>query len=131
MGKSIGIQKLIKSIELSSKRGQDTLVYKTSSQQNEVLNLLYQQGLIKSYQEFPGIVVIKLKTSVTEYRPFINIEKPKRINHKKTVSFSDLTRLQRKDGGSSYYVLSTDKGIITSFDAITNNIGGKILFKVS
>jgi ribosomal protein S8 len=44
---------------------------------------------------------------------------------------ANLVKLQRREGGAAYYIISTDKGIMTSFDAIKLNLGGLILFRVA
>ena len=54
-----------------------------------------------------------------------------KLSRKPTVSVNELIKLQRREGGTVYYILNTDKGLLTSFDAILNNVGGSILFKIS
>jgi ribosomal protein S8 len=132
MVKSNSLRLLLSSIKLASIRGQEHLVFKVKDKNTEVLRVLYKAGVIKSYQELPGLVVIQLKTvkKGNSSNAFTSFDH-KLSKQKGSISATDLSRLQRREGGSAFYVLTTDLGVVTSFDAITNNIGGRVLFKVT
>lgn len=107
-------------------------MFKKHGDYKQILNMLVSLGFILSYQEFPKLLFIKLKSYTRTYqsKAFISIKKVKNIQRKNIISAKELIKLQRREGGAAYYILTTDKGLVTSFDAINIHVGGRILFKI-
>jgi ribosomal protein S8 len=124
---------LLNAIKKASKKNQEVLFFKKVGNYSTVLQLLTKEGFISSFQDNVNFLVIRLKLFKSTSAKSINVLKPaQRLGRKNlTVSFKELLTLQRKEGVSSYFVLSTDQGLLTSFLAIEKCIGGKLLFKIS
>jgi ribosomal protein S8 len=121
---------LIASIKKASSKGSEILFFKKTGDHSKILKLLISEGFITAFQDYSKFLVIRIKISNNKAINLINATK--RIGRKNfTVSFKELLKLQRQEGFSSYYVLNTDQGLITSFIAIEKSIGGKLLFKIS
>jgi ribosomal protein S8 len=97
------------------------------------LYLLYKIGLIKSFHILPNdlqiLVYLKYKKNKMPLIHSINlISKPgKRVYW--TLSF--LSKNYRKHAMSTFYIISTSKGLITSNEALLyKNISGEILCKI-
>jgi ribosomal protein S8 len=119
-------QHLIASVQQALVRRKEVLVFKKRGTYSAVLDLLVRLGLIKTYQELPTLLVIRLRTfgpSGTELR---HLSTPNL-----TLSLHSLRTYQRRVGGSSCYILTTDRGFVTSFDALTQGISGKVLCRVA
>lgn len=126
---------LINSIKKSIDKNHEVLLFKTTGDHNKILQLLLNEGFIVSFQKYKNFVIIRIKmvekTGVNQKR-FQFLELARRINRKNyTISLKDLLSLQRREGGAAYYVLNTDKGLLTSFAAIENRVGGELLLKIS
>jgi ribosomal protein S8 len=132
--KNIGeLQHLISSIKKAADRGQDSLVFKTSTSYTTILDILVGGGFIKAYYIASSVLVIRFKayTQMHKLKAFTFLGKVNRLGRKGSISLYDLLKLQRREGGTAYYILSTDRGILTSFDAIYHQLGGKILFRIA
>jgi|GEM_PF-4746536 ribosomal protein S8 len=125
-------QHLLSSIKKSADRGRKTLLFKKRGDYNNVLALLVKMGFIQSYQEWPEVLKIQLKqlNKPRCFKAFVELHKGKRVGRKASVGLYELTKLQRRESGAAYYVLNTDRGVMTSVDAINLHIGGKILFRI-
>jgi ribosomal protein S8 len=121
---------LITSIKKASSKGLEILFFKKTGDHSKILKLLISEGFITAFQDYSKFLVIRIK--ISNNKAINLISATKRIGRKNfTVSFKELLKLQRQEGFSSYYVLNTDQGLITSFIAIEKSIGGKLLFKIS
>jgi len=126
---------LISAIKKTLDKNHEVLLFKTSGDHNQILQLLLNEGFITSFQKYNGFVVIRIKAADKvgiNHKRFQFIELAHRIGRKNyTMSLKDLLSLQRREGGAAYYVLNTDKGLLTSFAAIENKVGGQLLLKIS
>lgn len=110
-------------------KGLEILFFKKIGNYSTILKLLLDEGFISSFQEQDKFVIVRLK--VTTKSIYI-LKSSGRIGRKNfTVSFKELLALQRREGFSTYYILNTDKGFLSSFLAIEKGVGGKLLFKIS
>lgn len=126
---------LINSIKKNIDKNHEVLLFKTAGNHDKILQLLLNEGLITSFQNHKNFIIIRIKviekTAINQKR-FQFVELANRINRKNyTISLKDLLSLQRREGGAAYYVLNTDKGLLTSFAAIENRVGGELLLKIS
>lgn len=122
-------------IKKALNKGHEVLFFKKQGSHTTILRLLLDEGFIISFQEHAEFVVIRLKvisSSSINNKSFVTLESAYRIGRKNfTISLKELLSLQRREGGTSYYILNTDKGLLTSFAAIENSIGGKLLLKIT
>jgi ribosomal protein S8 len=85
-----------------------------------VLKQLLKGGVILSYytvgKQYFGISTRGLRSG---FRP---------IKHQ-MISFSDLKKLQYREGGVTSYMLYTDRGLCSSNLAISQHLGGKLVLK--
>jgi ribosomal protein S8 len=126
---------LIGSLKKASEKGHEILFFKKIGNHNAILNLLLIEGFLVSFQDYKSFVIIRLKIFTQlglDNKSFISIEPASRIDHKNfTISLNELLSLQRREGGTAYYILNTDKGLLTSFGEIEKRVGGKLLLKIS
>lgn len=126
---------LISAIKKTLDKNHEVLLFKTSGDHNQILQLLLNEGFITSFQKYNGFVIIRIKAADkvgVNHKRFQFVELAHRIGRKNyTMSLKDLLSLQRREGGAAYYVLNTDKGLLTSFAAIENKVGGQLLLKIS
>jgi ribosomal protein S8 len=126
---------LIASIKKASDKGLELVFFKKHDSHTLILQLLLIEGFIVAYQEHKNFLVIRLKSNSiggNNTKSFSILHPTHRIGRKNlTVSFQELIKLQRREGMSTYYILNTDCGLITSFAAIEKGIGGKLLIKIS
>jgi ribosomal protein S8 len=128
------LQHLISSIKKAADRSQETVIFKKSGRYHAaVLDVLVQAGFIKTYKELPELLVIRLKShGFTHQVPsFVELAKVSRVGRQANINIQQLTKLQRREGGAAYYIMSTDQGIMTSFEAIARHISGKVLFRIA
>lgn len=123
---------LLSKINLAVKRKQTKIVLKKLKSYTPLLEILVAQGHIKSYEEYPDLLIIHLKIMATthKYSPVVELNFAGRVGRKSTVSFYHLNKLQRRQGFMSTYILGTDRGLLTSPQALSRNVGGKILAKL-
>jgi len=126
---------LISSIKKTLDKNHAVLMFKTESNHNKILQMLLNAGFILSFQNQTGLIIIRLNLVESigiNKKRFSFVESAYRIGRKNyTISLKDLLSLQRREGGAAYYVLNTDKGLLTSFDAIEKRVGGQLLLKIS
>jgi ribosomal protein S8 len=124
---------LLSAIKKALTKNQEMLFFKKTNDHSTVLQLLVKEGFISSFQNNTSFLVIRLKLFKGTNTKSIHVLKfAQRVGHKNyTISFKELLLLQQKEGVSSYFVLLTDQGLLTSFLAIEKCIGGKLLFKIS
>lgn len=123
---------LISLLNKASFQGKNFFIFKKKGNYSKILNILSYLGFIKGYEEFPDLLILHLKNTRQTKRvaSFANISKIGRLDRKDSVSLRNLIKLQRREMGVSYFVLNTDKGVLTSIDAIKNKVGGKPIFKI-
>jgi small subunit ribosomal protein S8 len=126
---------LISSIKKMLDKNHEILSLKITGNHSTILQLLLNEGFITSFQSYNNFVVIRAKYNTkagSNSKQFGLIELTGRISRRDyTVSLKDLLTLQRREGGAAYYVLNTDKGLLTSFNAIDKRVGGQLLLKIS
>lgn len=100
-----------------------------------ILQLLLNEGFITSFQTHKNFVVVRLKVTpsiMLNNKSFTSLEPAQRVGRKNyTVSLKELLSMQRREGAAAYYILNTDKGLLTSFSAIEKGVGGKLLLKIT
>jgi ribosomal protein S8 len=126
---------LVSAIKKASDKGLEFLFFKKKNNHYLILQLLRTEGFIVSYQEHPNFLIIRLKSNAQGARntkAFSILNATQRIGRKNfTVSLQELIKLQRREGMSTYYIINTDYGLVTSFSAIEKGVGGKLLIKIS
>lgn len=111
--------------------------FKTTKNNKLILNMLLSGGYILSYKIYDDFIYIRFKNNgevknTRTLNPFINIIKSVRMKQKNnTFSLEDLIKLQKREGNVVNYLLNTDKGLLTSQEAINKRIGGKVLIKIT
>lgn len=119
----------ISAVNKTITKGLEILFFKKTGDYSKILKLLLDEGFISSFQEQAKFVIVRLKVTP---KSIYMLKTANRIGRKNfTVSFKELLSLQRREGFSTYYILNTDKGFLTSFLAIEKGVGGKLLFKIS
>lgn len=125
---------LISSIKKTIDRNREVLLFKATGDHSKILQLLLNGGFITSFQPYKGFIAIRVRhvsKIAANQKRFNFIELASRIGRKNyTISLKDLQLLQRREGGTAYYVLNTDKGLLTSFNAIEKCVGGDLLLKI-
>jgi ribosomal protein S8 len=125
---------LILAIKKASDKNSEFVFFKKQSSHSLILKLLLAEGFIISFQEHPNFLVIRLRSTIQNNfntKSFSVLKTTHRLSRKNlTVSLQELVSLQRREGASTYYILTTDQGLLTSFSAIEKGIGGKLLLKI-
>lgn len=116
-------------------RNREVLLFRSRGNHSRILQLLLNEGFITSFQSYDGFLVVRLrrveKAGIGQRR-FNLIELAKRIGRRNhTISLNDLRLLQRREGGTAYYILNTDRGLLTSFGAIEKCVGGDLLLRIA
>ena len=120
---------LISALQKALTKNLEILCFKKKENHQAILSLLFSEGLISSFQIHPNFLIIRLKPFS---KTLFTIKTAQRIGRKNlTVSTKELISLQRQAGASSYFILSTDYGFLTSLLAIEKGIGGKLILKIS
>jgi ribosomal protein S8 len=123
---------LLARLNKAAQTKQHIVIVKKLGSYASLLDVLVRVGCIKTYVEYPDLLLIKLKIAygTTKLNGFRTISNVSRTQRKSTTSFSALKKFQRGNSGPSFCVLATDKGLLTSFEAAKKKIGGKILFQI-
>lgn len=126
---------LISAIRKTMDRNREVLLFKTRGSHSKILQLLMNEGLIISFQSYKGFITVRVRhadRTESNQRGFNLIELAERIGRKNcTISLLELELLQRRQGGAVYYILNTDKGLLTSFKAIEKCVGGDLLLRIA
>lgn len=109
---------------------------RTNIKVNDILSILKVQGYIRDYtfstdkkstrvflkyhKDQPSITEIEMISKNNRYN--VVSLKQLRFNHKS---------LKRQNQGLSTFILSTSQGFLTEYDCILNNIGGRIILKIT
>lgn len=111
--------------------------FKTTTNNKLILNMLLSEGYILSYKVYKDFIHIRFKNNggiknTRVFNSFTSINKSNRIKQKNnTISLKDLIKLQKREGNITSYLLNTDRGLLTSQEAINKRIGGKVLLKIT
>ena len=115
-------------INLASVSCKKDVSIKTSKKILKVLNIFYDEGLIRGYSYNFKRTKIFIKFSGTEYKPVIKyikvISTPSKFV---SITVKSLSKLN--DQGQ-FFLLSTPKGLLTSTEALNKNVGGNVLCKI-
>jgi small subunit ribosomal protein S8 len=124
----------VNKINNSLKKKHKTINFEYSIILYEILNVLETSGFIKGFKiiensfnkEKQIIVFLKYantNNSVINSIQQVSTTKQKVFLKKQFLVFSNLN--------SEIFIVSTNKGILTSVDAIKNNVGGEVILKIS
>ena len=103
----------------------------SSNLNNNVLNVLKNEGYIRDYEKIEireGINKIKIELKYHEGIPVI--KKIKRISKPGIRVYSKIKELPKPYGGLGISIISTPKGVMSDQKARANNVGGEILCEV-
>ena len=103
----------------------------SSNLNNNVLNVLKNEGYIRDYEKVEireGINKIKIELKYHEGIPVI--KKIKRISKPGIRVYSKIKELPKPYGGLGISIISTPKGVMSDQKARANNVGGEILCEV-
>ena len=108
-------------------RGYNKIIIKNYNSNLALLQNFVNDGLIISYKFLKNTVIIYINNKLK----FKSINNVVSNNSQSSTSLINLKKQNSNNGFSSYYYLNTDKGILSSYEAVNKNIGGKILFKIT
>jgi len=103
----------------------------SSNLNNNVLNVLKNEGYIRDYEKVKireGINKIKIELKYHDGIPVI--KKIKRISKPGIRVYSKIKELPKPYGGLGISIISTPKGVMSDQKARANNVGGEILCEV-
>ena len=103
----------------------------SSNLNNNVLNVLKNEGYIRDYKKVEireGINKIKIELKYHDGIPVI--KKIKRISKPGIRVYSKIKELPKPYGGLGISIISTPKGVMSDQKARANNVGGEILCEV-
>ena len=103
----------------------------SSNLNNNVLNVLKNEGYIRDYEKVAireGINKIKIELKYHDGIPVI--KKIKRISKPGIRVYSKIKELPKPYGGLGISIISTPKGVMSDQKARANNVGGEILCEV-
>ena len=103
----------------------------SSNLNNNVLNVLKNEGYIRDYEKVEireGINKIKIELKYHDGIPVI--KKIKRISKPGIRVYSKIKELPKPYGGLGISIISTPKGVMSDQKARANNVGGEILCEV-
>lgn len=124
----------VNKINNSLKKKHKTINFEYSIILYEILNVLETSGFIKGFKIIENSfnkekqIIVFLKYASTNNSVINSIQqvsttKQKVFLKKQFLVFSNLN--------SEIFIVSTNKGILTSVDAIKNNVGGEVILKIS
>ena len=99
----------------------------------KLLKFLYNEGYIFGFYTkttHSNYILIELKYNLNGFS-FIFFLKNFSTKWKKNESYISLKFLKKRFRDSNKYVLSTTRGIINGYTAISYNLGGILLFKIN
>jgi ribosomal protein S8 len=127
---------LVSRIFKAINQGKNTIIFKQKGFNQPILKLLQLEGYILSFKDYKSVVYIRLKNNIAQLKQhfinsinFIKIQ-PRVSRRNYTISLQKLIKCQRREGNNVIYILNTDKGLMTSLNAIRQGLGGKLLLKI-
>ena len=103
----------------------------SSNLNNNVLNVLKNEGYIRDYEKIEireGINKIKIELKYHEGLPVI--KRINRISKPGIRVYTKIKELPKPYGGLGISIISTPKGVMSDQKARANNVGGEILCEV-
>ena len=103
----------------------------SSNLNNNVLNVLKNEGYIRDYEKVEireGINKIKIELKYHDGIPVI--KRIKRISKPGIRVYSKIKELPKPYGGLGISIISTPKGVMSDQKARANNVGGEVLCEV-
>jgi len=128
MGNKFHIVTLLNRLILSQKHNKEYFMIKKTRNIEIILKFLFKGNFIKTYFTFKQHFIVFLKFKSTSILKKIEIVS---LPSKKIyINLYKLRSLIYKNR-TSFFLLSTSKGILSSDDALKLNIAGEILFKIT
>ena len=118
-------------VGMSQNKDSITIKYDKLSIYIKFLDILCSVGCIKGYTIMNKFLKITLKKSFSQKQAIVPITKLNNFGANKIIKYKDLLKLYFREGGVVCYILSTDLGVLTSYEALRNHIGGKILYRIA
>jgi len=102
---------------------------------SKLLEFLVQYGFIRSFRPLTNFAVIYLKQmrpGQASRPPLFYFQRFNKAPNKRyrAVSYRNLLRMHRHDSGAALYLLNTDRGLLTSTEAVNQGVGGYLLFRI-
>lgn len=109
-----------------------SVVIKKLGSSSKILDILVAEGYIKSYVQYPDFVVVQLKVSFFGRRSdaLTSVTTVARYGRKTALPLHSLKANLRRTGSTPCVILHTDKGLLTSLEAVKCNVGGKGLIQI-
>lgn len=105
----------------------ETVLIPSSKIKLEIARILKEEGYILYYENDKKNIKIKLK--YFKGKPVI--EKIKRISKPSLRIYKGKYKLKKVETGLGIAIISTSKGVMTSYEAIKKGIGGEVICTVS
>jgi len=134
--KILGLRRLIAALGRAAKNDQKCLaISKSQFKYKSVLQILCSEGFIQSFEEKGDFVSLRLKQSFwkTWNRPIkaiqaISVVKGRKKRH--TFRASQVKKLQLLQGNAVSFIFSTNKGIVSGQQAVTQRLSGIPLLQI-
>jgi len=112
----------------AKKRHYKNIIVKNSNKVIETLQIFYEMGIIKDFEINNDYVMVWMKYNKgrTIFRRLRVISLPRK---KIYVNLVKLWKLKNKSN-TSFYLISTGKGLKTDFECFLLKLGGEVLLKV-
>lgn len=130
----VDVNILLAALKRANQRPSKTLILGYKKAFLPILNTLVTQGFISTFYRVSTFLIITLKPPAREskvFGGFLHLSVPLRNGRKGAYTAKSISKLQHREGGSSCYLFSTDRGIITSFTASRLPLGGKPILKIN
>lgn len=121
---------LMSSINKAYERNRTIIFFKTFSDHSKILSLLVQHGFIISYQNFKSFIIIRLSSNIGRASAAYITKATRYGRNNLTFNLADLRKVYQKTGDTAALLLNTDKGMLLTYKAVENGVGGKGLFKI-
>lgn len=110
-----------------------SVIIKKLGSPSKLLNILVAEGYIQSYIEYSDFIVVNLKISFFGRRndAITSLVPVTRYGRKTALPFKALKANLRRTGTTPCVILHSDKGLLTAFEAVKHNIGGKGLIQIT
>lgn len=110
-----------------------SVVIKKLGSTSKILDILVAEGYIKSYTQYPDLVIIQLQISFFGRRSdaLTSVDPVLRYGRKTALPLHSLKSNFRRTGSTPCVILHTDKGLLTSLEAIKCNVGGKGVIQIT
>lgn len=116
--------KFIINLKNSSNSKNEFISLKYNSQHLNILEALYREGFIQSYQTNNNLITVYFRY-YQENSLLKNLKSLSKPSNLKYLNFKDINKLPSK---KATFFLSTAKGILTDYECKKSRIGGKLFF---